>query len=143
MTRSEKAELNIKSRAGMTLVEVLVAMAIFAAVAVPLFAMFSNSMKMERRALVESLTTYTAQMMIEEAYGNTTDQLKAKVTEPGEPGEYTVVLSEDGEDSIELYYTFYIMEKINGTDLTGVTITVGSEYFEVETRLEAMIRPIS
>ena len=127
----------------MTLIEVLVAMAIFGAVAVPLFAMFSNSMKMERRALVESISTYTAQMKIEEAYGTITkDEADEGVMENGTE---TIILSYDSsgdpDDAIELFYELSAELDESGYDLIKVTVTVGSEFFEVETTLESLIRP--
>jgi len=132
-------KLNIKSKAGMTLVEVLVAIALFAVVALPLFGMFSNSMRLERRALVESLTTYTAQMKMEEAYG--------RPAESEEGNGILDVYNTDGrqiypDDSIALYYEFSSDWDTTATSLIKVTVTVGSEYFDVETTLESLIKPV-
>jgi len=137
-------KLNIKSRAGMTLVEVLIAIALFAVVALPLFGMFSNSMRMERRALVESIATYTAQMKMEEAYGRTATDLLDDFHTDGNKVDETIILSDDPEDpdSIALYYIIATEPDVGSPNLIKVSITVGNEYFAVESTLENLIRPV-
>jgi len=132
-----------KKKAGMTLIEVLIAVALFAVVALPLYAMFSNSVKLERRALVESLTTYTAQLMMEEAYGMTAPALLTAFNTGGAKVPYDIGLTDDMEDAVALYYIYFAEPENEFKNLVKVTITVGSEYFEVETTLETIIRPAS
>jgi len=137
--RYRSGKMDIKSKAGMTLIEVLVAMTIFAVVAVPLFSMFSNSIRMERRALVESLTTYTAQMMMEEQYGKTEDEL---LDLEEMEGEEIILLSSDpeDEDSVVLNYLWNAELDEYYPNLINVKLTVRSDFFEVETTLESLIR---
>jgi len=143
----------VKSKGGMTLIEVLVATVIFATLAVALFGLFSNSAQMERRALVESLTTYTAQMMIEEVYGRTQDDLLAiyntkTSSNPDGKLPYDIYLTEDTvkEESIALTYVWtaelFDPDSDSETSLVRVTVTVSNDYFEVSTTLEALIRPV-
>jgi len=132
-----------KKKAGMTLIEVLIAVALFAVVALPLYAVFSNGLKLERRALVESLTTYTAQLMMEEAYGMTAPALIAKYNTGGSKVMYDIDITDDKEDAVALYYIYHAEADAEFKNLVKVTITVGSEFFEVETTLETIIRPAS
>ena len=64
-----------KKNAGMTLVEVIIAIVLFTLVVTPIMNVFSYSLKLERRALIHALATYTAQMKMEEAYGLAKDEL--------------------------------------------------------------------
>ena len=133
----------------MTLVEVVVAIALFAAVALPLFGMFSNSIKMERRALVDSLATYTAQMKMEEIYGMTEAQLLAL---DGYRNDTDIVISVDEvdgqniEDAIYLFYEYAttLMPDTEGhnLNLVRVEVSVWNETFEVEAVLENLVRPV-
>ena len=127
----------------MTLIEVLVAVALFAVVALPLYGMFSNSLKLERRALVESLTTYTAQILMEEAYGMTGPELLANFNTHSAKVPYDIDLNIDDEDAVALFYVSKAEPETSFNNLVRVTLTVGSEYFEVETTLENIIRPSS
>ena len=127
----------------MTLIEVLVAVALFAVVALPLYAIFTNSLKLERRALVESLTTYTAQILMEEAYGMTGPELLANFNTHGAKVPYDIDLNIDDEDAVALFYVSKAEPETSFNNLVRVTLTVGSEYFEVETTLENIIRPSS
>jgi len=144
-----RGKMNMKSKAGMTLIEVLVAMAVFAVVAIPLFNMFANSIRMEQRAMVESITTYTAQMMIEEAYGRDADDLHLtyNTKTPGNPDPdgkmpYKVRFSSAEDDFIMMYY-IWSAEPVGTTGLVRVKVTVGNEDFEVSTSLEVDIAPVA
>jgi prepilin-type N-terminal cleavage/methylation domain-containing protein len=130
-----------KSKAGMTLVEVIVAIAIFAGVALPLFAMFTNSMKMERRALVESLATYEAQLQMEQAYGMTAEEMLLAYNTGGDKVYYPVGLTTDPSDAIDLYYTYSSAWAGDELNLIRVTIIVGNDYFEVDATIESYITP--
>jgi len=136
--RIRNGKMNMKSRAGMTLVEVLIAMALFAVVAVPLFAMFSNSMKMERRAMVESIATYTAQMKMEEVYGLTATEL---FDLDGIENKEEINLSSDPDDLLELKYVFFMEPESGGLGLIEVEIIVWNEYFEVDAMLNNTVKP--
>ena len=59
----------LKNNAGMSLAEVIVAVVIFAFIATPLLSVFVQSARTDKHALFSALTSYTAQMKIEEAYG--------------------------------------------------------------------------
>jgi len=129
-------KMRIKSRAGMTLIEVIVAITIFAVIAIPLSAMFSNSLKLERRALVEALATYTAQLKIEEAYGMSPGDLEEIYNDEG-------ILDEDFGGQFELFYKYsaVLVDEYSGDDLKlyKVTVLIGNEFYVVDATLESMI----
>ena len=132
---------NTNTKAGMTLIEVLVATVIFATVVLMLFAMMSNSTKMKYRAQVETLTTITAQMLLEEQYGKTVEELDDLIDNP--TGTETIFLSDDvvNGDSVVLNYV-WVVAPVAGFEngLIKVSVTVHNDFFEVETSLESIIR---
>jgi len=126
----------------MTLIEVLVATVIFATVALMLFAMLSNSTKLKHRAMVDTLATVTAQMMLEEQYGKTIGQLNDLKDSPTVP--ITIVLSDDPVNGETVVFDYqWSVVPVEGFEdkLIKVSITVHNEFFNVETSLESLIRP--
>lgn len=98
---------------GMTLLEVVLALMVFTVVAGGLFTAFAYSARMDRRALLHALATYTAQMKLEEAYGG--------------PPDYYVDLNDDTgpvTDVPELEYSFTVNEYDPTLKLYTVSVTV-------------------
>jgi len=137
---------DIKSKDGMTLIEVLVATIIFASVVLMLFGLFTNSVKLERRAVVESLTTYTAQMMLEEVYGMQKGVLDVPESGllglNGINGEESIVLSDEPPAEVIVLNYVWTAAEVPGSELIRVSVTVKNAYFEVETTLESLIKPV-
>lgn len=102
-------------------------------------------MKMERRALVESLTTYTAQMMMEEVYGMERGEAAGGglLGLDGKTGSEPIVLSDAPakEDSVVLDYLWSAEADEVYPNLIKVKLTISNDFFEVETALESLIRP--
>ena len=125
----------------MTLIEVLLAIALFAVVAVPLLGVYWQGVRTVRRSSMYSLTTYEAQMRMEEAYGLTGAELLAAYN--------TTFTSADihtaGNDPIELSYEYKAVKYETGavsfddvSNLYKVTVTVSNDFYVVGTELEAI-----
>jgi len=127
--------MKLKNNAGMSLVEVMVAITLLVVVAVPLLGVFSYAQKMEKRAAIHTLSTYTAQMKMEEAYGLSDTDLLSIYNATGDslPG---------FDDTIVLFYEFSAVPytpgdpAIDDSKFFKVTITVGSEYYGVSATIE-------
>ena len=128
-----------KNRPGMTLLEVIIAIALFALVVAPLVGVFSQGIRTERRSAIHALTTYEAQMRMEEAYGMSSDQLLADYNRSGI---FHINNSGDEDDSIELRYLYNaVSDPGNPSDsnLYKVTITISNDSYVVETTLVAVL----
>ncbi|MCL2529705.1 MAG: prepilin-type N-terminal cleavage/methylation domain-containing protein [Coriobacteriia bacterium] len=131
--------MKVKNNAGMSLVEVMVAITLLVVVAVPLLGVFSYAQKMEKRAAIHTLSTYTAQMKMEEAYGLDAAQLLIAYNDSGAtlPG---------FDDTIVLFYEFTAVPytpgdpAIDDANYFKVTITVGNEYYEVSSTIENILQ---
>ena len=120
----------------MTLVEVIIAIVLFTLVVIPIMNVFSYSLKLERRALIHALATYTAQMKMEEAYGLAKDELLEYGNDSG------IIDDVDLGDSIELFYQYETVEyPVDGDDLGlyKITITIGNDFYGVSATLENII----
>lgn len=122
-----------KNNRGMTLIEVLIAVILFGLVATPILGVFGYGLKMERRALMHSLATYTAQMKMEEAYGMEAAQLvygpcdiDDDLKEYGFQYIYSVKPFGVNQDNPSIY---------DNLNLWEVTIIIKNDSYKVETTL--------
>ena len=123
----------------MSLIEVMVAITLLVVVAVPMLGVFSYTQRMEQRAAVHNLATYTAQMKMEEAYGLDEVQLLTVYNDSGDelPG---------STSTVKLFYEFTAVPYITGDPAIDdahffkVSITIGSEQHNVSSHVEALIQ---
>ena len=123
----------------MSLIEVMIAVTLLVAVAVPLLGVFSYAQRMEQRAAIHTLSTYTAQMKMEELYGMTAQQLEDVNGLSGDqlPG---------FDDSIVLFYEYSVVPytpgdpAIDDSNYYKVTITIGSERYQVSSTIENILQ---
>jgi len=62
-----------KKTAGMSIVELVISVAVFAIVFAPMLSLMTHSIKADRRAIIHNLATTTAQLILEDAYGRPLD----------------------------------------------------------------------
>lgn len=139
------------NNSGMSLLEVVVALVFFAVLVAPMMTGFSQSARAQRRATVQTLTTYAAQMKLEEAHGLSYQEL----------ADLHIRHRDQGPDAIEtagpvdLTYAFRVSEVApvyeydNIEDIARyadlgfwrVSVTVRSPAHNVETTLSAIMHP--
>jgi prepilin-type N-terminal cleavage/methylation domain-containing protein len=125
-----------KNDSGLSLIELIIAISLFAMVAAPLMGGFANAMRMQRRAMVHTLATYTAQLMLEEAYGMGAEEFIA--TYGNESGD----VAGDFDGTMEFGYVFTATRSRDWGDLgfVDLTITITNAAFMVESTLTNLIQ---
>jgi prepilin-type N-terminal cleavage/methylation domain-containing protein len=130
----------MKKKKAFSLVELIISIGIFSLLFAPILALMTHNVKLDHRALIHNLATYTAKLDMEMAYGLTAGQLLAQYNQPK-----TFYADADLEGLwFEYAAAQYAPELGDDTlSLFRVTINVGSDEFGFVVSIDDIITALN